>query len=62
MESARHWSGPDGPRPRGRHRVFSALLRVFERSLRLTPLYRRGLRNALDLKLTEFEVSLDGLP
>jgi predicted MPP superfamily phosphohydrolase len=62
MESARYWSGPDGPRPRWRHSAFSALLRVFERGLRLTPLYRRGLRNALDLRLTEFEVCFAGLP
>jgi len=62
METARCRSGPDGPRPRWRHSVFSALLRVFERGLRLTPLYRRGLRNALDLRLSEFEVSLAGLP
>jgi len=62
MEAARYWSGPDGRRSRWRHRAFSALLRLFERILRLTPLYRRGLRNALDLRLTEFEVSLAGLP
>jgi predicted MPP superfamily phosphohydrolase len=42
--------------------VFSALLTIFERGLRLTPLYQRGIRNALDLRLTEFELSLDGLP
>ena len=62
MEASRYRSGPDGPRLRRRHRLFSALLKVFGCSLRLTPFYRRGLRNALDLRLTEFEVSLAGLP
>jgi len=62
METARGGSGPAGHRPRWRHRLFSALLRVFGRGLKMTPLYRRGVRNALDLRLTEFELSLDGLP
>jgi predicted MPP superfamily phosphohydrolase len=42
--------------------MFSVLLSAFGRGLRLTPLYRRGVRNALDLRLTEFELRLDGLP
>jgi predicted MPP superfamily phosphohydrolase len=62
MEASRYRSGPDGPRLRRRHRLFSALLKVFGCSLRLTPFYRRGVRNALDLRLTAFEVSLAGLP
>ncbi len=62
METSRYWSGPDGVRPRWPQRVFSALLEVFGRTLQLTPLYRRGLRNALDLRLTEFEVALARLP
>lgn len=32
------------------------------RGLQLTPLYRRGVRNALDLRLADFELALDGLP
>jgi predicted MPP superfamily phosphohydrolase len=62
MEISRHWSSPDGPRPRWSHRAFSALLRVFGRTLELMPLHRRGLRNALDLRLAEFEVPLAKLP
>jgi len=42
--------------------VFSALLRVFERGLRLTLFYRRGLSNALNLRLTEFDAAVSGLP
>jgi uncharacterized protein len=42
--------------------VFVVLLAVFGTALRLTALSGRGLRNALDLKLNEFEVSLPGLP
>jgi predicted MPP superfamily phosphohydrolase len=42
--------------------VFSALLRVFERGLRLTLFYRRGLSNALNLRLTEIDAAVSGLP
>jgi hypothetical protein len=62
METSRHWSGPDGLRLRWPHRIFSASLGVFGRALELTPLYRSGLGNALDLRLAEFDVSLARLP
>jgi predicted MPP superfamily phosphohydrolase len=42
--------------------MFSVVLRVFGRILELTPLHRRGLRNALDLRLAAFEVSFADLP
>ncbi len=42
--------------------MFSALVNLFGHGLELTPLYQRGVRNALDLRLTEFELALDGLP
>ena len=62
MERACARSGPDGPRARWRHRLFSILLKAFGYGLRWTPFHRRGVGNALDLRLTEFEISLPGLP
>ncbi len=62
LEAARHGNGAARLRPRWRDRVFSVLLGMLDRGLRLTPLHRRGVRNALDLRLTEFELALDGLP
>lgn len=62
LEAARYRSGPAGHRSRWRHRLFSVLLGVFGCGLQLTPMHRRGVRNALDLRLTEFELALDGLP
>jgi hypothetical protein len=62
IAASRSWSGPDGPRPRWHHGVFSLLLALLGRMLRLTPWHRRGLRNALDLQLTELEFTLAGLP
>jgi predicted MPP superfamily phosphohydrolase len=38
------------------------MLRVLGGLLRLTPLQSRGIRNALDLQLTELEFALKGLP
>jgi predicted MPP superfamily phosphohydrolase len=60
--AGRYWIGPDGPRPRWRHRLFSILLGIFGQALRLTPLFARGRRNALDLELTRLEIGLPGLP
>jgi predicted MPP superfamily phosphohydrolase len=60
--AGRHWSSPEGLRPRWRHGVFSMLVRLFGHGLRLTPLHARGLRNALDLELVELEMPLPGLP
>lgn len=60
--AGRHYVSPDGPRPHWPHAVFSRLLRVLGGLLRLTPLQSRGVRNALDLELTELEFALEGLP
>src|SRR6185436_11317345 len=57
-----YWSSPTGRRPRWRHGMFSLLLAVFGAALRLTPLFRRGRRNALDLELVELVIPLAGLP
>jgi predicted MPP superfamily phosphohydrolase len=62
METARYWTSPEGRRPRWRHGIFAVLLDLFGAALRLTPLFGRGLRNALNPGLTELEISLPGLP
>jgi len=62
IASGRVWVGPDGPRPRWRHHLFSLLLGLFGCALRLTPLHARGLGNALDLRLSEIELAPAGLP
>jgi predicted MPP superfamily phosphohydrolase len=62
IATGRYWSSPNGPRSRWRHGLFSRLLGVFGGALRLTPFHARGLRNALDLRLTELELRLPGLP
>jgi predicted MPP superfamily phosphohydrolase len=60
--TGRHWFGPDGARPRWHHGLFGLLLELFGHALRLTPLHARGVRNALDLELTELELTVAGLP
>jgi predicted MPP superfamily phosphohydrolase len=60
--AGRHWISPDGRRPRWRHDVFALLLRLFGRALQLTPLQALGIRNSLDLSLTELELAPKGLP
>ena len=60
--TGRHWSGPDGLRPRWRHGVFSLVLDVLGSALAFTPWYARGVRNALDLELTRLELKVPGLP
>ena len=62
IEQGDHFCGPDGPRPRRRKVVFTRLLDLFAWGLKLTPLYRRGVHNALDLRRTEFEMEVPGLP
>ena len=62
IAGGRHWISPNGQRPQWRHAVFSALLTIFGAALRLTPLHRWGVRNALDLRLNELELTVAGLP
>jgi uncharacterized protein len=62
IATGRQWSSPTGVRPRWRHGLFSLVLEIFGRVLRLTPLHRWGVRNALDLRLTPLEFTLPGLP
>ena len=62
LETSPYRHGPDGPRSRWRGELFSRLLRLFAKGLRLTPLYRRGRQNALDPRLVELEIALPDLP
>lgn len=62
IERSRYWVSPVGPRTRWRKAVFNRLLAIFTVGLRLTPLYGRGRRNALDLRRVDIEVTLPGLP
>lgn len=53
--------------PSGAHEVryrspFLRLSRLFRRGLRLTGLFQRGIRNALDLRLNEFDLIFADLP
>ncbi len=62
MLAGRHWSSPDGLRPRWRHAAFSRLLDVAGRLFAFTPWHARGVHNALDLELTRLELKIEGLP
>jgi predicted MPP superfamily phosphohydrolase len=60
--AGRHWSGPNGLRPRWHHGAFTLLLDVLGRLFAFTPWYTRGVRNALDLELTRLDLKVAGLP
>ena len=53
---------PDGRRHSRLWKPFKIFLAVFGLFLRCVGLYRRGLRNALDIRLVEHEISFPGLP
>lgn len=62
MEVRKERSSPNG-HPRWRYwPLFKVLIAVFGVGLRLLGLYRRGRRNALDLRLTRLELSFEALP
>lgn len=62
MEASRYWVGPTGARGRWRTAPFDSLLAIFHCAIRLTPLFRRGRQNALDLKLVELTLEFADLP
>lgn len=62
IESSRYWIGPVGRRSRWRKVPFATLVAVFGAAIRMTPIYARGRRNALDLKWVEFELAFSELP
>ena len=62
IERGRYWVSPVGRRPRWRKAILGRLLTLFGLGLRLTGLYGRGRRNALDIRRVEMEVAVPGLP
>ncbi len=62
IEDSRYFIGPNGVRRRWPKAVFTRLLDVFAWGLRLTPLHARGRRNALDVRMVEFDIEIAGLP
>lgn len=62
LESGRHLSGPDGPRPKWLKAIKTKIIDSSGLWLRLAGLHARGHRNAADLQLRRFEVALPGLP
>jgi predicted MPP superfamily phosphohydrolase len=62
MERHREKRLPDGKRHRRRFGVFSFLIAVFGRFLKLTGLYGLGERNALDIRVNPIEITLPDLP
>lgn len=62
IEDSRYFIGPNGVRPRWPKSIFTWLLGVLAWGLRLTPLHARGRRNALDVRMVEFDIEIAGLP
>ncbi|HEY6983221.1 metallophosphoesterase [Reyranella sp.] len=62
IERSRYWISPKGRRTRWRKAIFNRLLAILALGLRLTPFHARGLRNALDVRRTELELAVPGLP
>lgn len=62
MEAGDEKHMPDGRRRKRMWLPFKLALGAFALGLRLTGLYARGVRNALDIRLNAFEVALPGLP
>jgi predicted MPP superfamily phosphohydrolase len=62
IEDSRYLVSRAGPYGRWRKLAFRVAVTVLDGTLRLTPVYARGRRNALDLKKIELELELPGLP
>jgi predicted MPP superfamily phosphohydrolase len=62
IEDSRYLVSRAGPYGRWRKLAFRAIVTVLDGALRLTPIYARGRRNALDLKKVELDFELPGLP
>src|SRR5258707_14938872 len=62
IERGRYWVSPAGRRPRWRKAIMGRLLALAGLGLRLTGLYGRGRRNALDVRRIEMVVVVPGLP
>ncbi len=61
MEIRKEKSTPKGPKRRA-WPLFETLISLFGWGLRLVGLYDRGVRNALDIRVTRFELSFEDLP
>lgn len=61
-QSGRYWIGRAGRRSRWRKLPFTALVALFGAAIRMTPIYARGRRNALDLQWVEFDLAFSALP
>ena len=62
MERDIYKHSPLGARAKRRWDQFVFMLRLFDAFLALTKLHDRGMRNALDLRTTRFELTFDRLP
>jgi len=62
MEAGGDRFGPEGPHSRSRWQRLKLAIRVFGLVLKAVGLYRRGVRNALDIRLTELEFAFTDLP
>ncbi|SEO84532.1 hypothetical protein SAMN02990966_03052 [Rhodospirillales bacterium URHD0017] len=62
IEDSRYLVSRAGAYGRWRKLAFRAVVTVLDGTLRLTPIYARGRRNALDLKKVELDLELPGLP
>ncbi len=62
MEAAEAKHGPGGIRKRRHWVAFKQLIALFGVGLRITGLWRRGVRNAHDIALTRLELAFDDLP
>jgi predicted MPP superfamily phosphohydrolase len=62
MEAHREKHTPKGGREKRHWDLFEALIGLFGWGLRLVGLYRRGVRNALDIRLTRLELAFEDLP
>jgi predicted MPP superfamily phosphohydrolase len=62
MEAAGARRNPAGRHSRRLWQLFKLLIRLFGRVLKLAGLYQRGLRNALDIRLTRLDLAFPELP
>ena len=62
METGGERSGPTGRHGRYRWNLLKKLLALFGFGLRVIGLYERGKRNAIDIRLTQFELAFEDLP
>ena len=62
IEDSRYLVSRAGPYGRWRKLAFRAIVTVLDGTLRLTPIYARGRRNALDLKKVELDSSCRACP